>query len=971
MEARAPAPAATPAAPAPAVRPFSRREAGVAFLACTLLAALFLGGALFTGRRLSPADLLYDYHPWYAVRPEGWQGPQNPLLSDAVLLFDPWLSYTADRLHAGQIPLWNPETMLGAPFAANLQSGVFYPGNWPYWLFPSGATLALLAWLKLVVAGFGTYGLARAVLRAGPIGAATAAVAYTFGAFLTVWLLYPLGSAVIWLPWLWWATAALIARPGPRPAAGLAAAVALDLLAGQPETALHVALVTGAFALFVAVRLRPWRVAAAARRLALWAGAYLLGAAIAAIELVPFVEYLQQGAMFGRRDVATAGFWLPFRFAWTLVAPDLFGNPVARTWWDSASNYNEANSYVGIVVLLLVPLAFVGSDRARRAWAGFLAVIALLAAGAAYHWPGIGDLVGVVPVLRVGANQRFVVVVQLALALLAGLGVEGLLAAGARARRRVLGVLGAGAGVAALGLGIPLLWPHDVFGLPARGSAPATWDAALTRAAVLLAAGLVVALGVVALGRFRPRLAPMAAALLPLLLLGDLWQVHAGYNPTVAPADYFPATPLTTWLQGQPGLFRSTAPGWILMPNANMPYGLSVLGGYDGIMPASYYQLLTAIDPSQQTLTTGGFSPLQEVVSPLLNLLDVRYLLLNGGTDPNYRVGTAQPAHDHVIVGEIRGAQTAGQTFVAQGGNLAAIDVFGATYGHTLTGTLVFHLKTDPAAPDDLATERVDMRRLHDDSFWTFTFPPVAGARGRSFYFYLEAPDARSGQTVTLWYRQGDAYPAGTRVADGQPAPGDLAFHAYSLREPGAAWFGPAPGAPDTGLAVYANLQALPRAWLTHRVQVAPDAAARPAILADPAFDAAGTALLNAPLPAADVLPATPPPTSTDQVSITTYAPEQVTIRTDSPAAGVLVLADQAFPGWEATVDGQAAPIVTADHALRGVYLPAGAHTVVFTYRPGSFVLGAGLSAAGLLVLAGMWAAPRRRRRAGHGIETR
>ena len=32
------------------------------------------------------------------------------------------------------------------------------------------------------------------------------------------------------------------------------------------------------------------------------------------------------------------------------------------------------------------------------------------------------------------------------------------------------------------------------------------------------------------------------------------------------------------------------------------------------------------------------------------------------------------------------------------------------------------------------------------------------------------------------------------------------------------------------------------------------------------------------------------------------------------------------FPGWQAQVDGAPAPILTVDHALRGVYLPAGAH---------------------------------------------
>ena len=46
------------------------------------------------------------------------------------------------------------------------------------------------------------------------------------------------------------------------------------------------------------------------------------------------------------------------------------------------------------------------------------------------------------------------------------------------------------------------------------------------------------------------------------------------------------------------------------------------------------------------------------------------------------------------------------------------------------------------------------------------------------------------------------------------------------------------------------------------------------------------------------------------------------------------MLADTWFPGWKATVDGRSAPIVRTDQLLRGVVLPAGAHTVEFTYVP-------------------------------------
>ena len=71
------------------------------------------------------------------------------------------------------------------------------------------------------------------------------------------------------------------------------------------------------------------------------------------------------------------------------------------------------------------------------------------------------------------------------------------------------------------------------------------------------------------------------------------------------------------------------------------------------------------------------------------------------------------------------------------------------------------------------------------------------------------------------------------------------------------------------------------------------------------------------------------------------------------------MLADQFYPGWEATVDGQPKPIVCADGALRGVFLPAGRHEVRFVFRPAPFRTGVRL-ALGALALLLVWAGVRR-----------
>ena len=61
----------------------------------------------------------------------------------------------------------------------------------------------------------------------------------------------------------------------------------------------------------------------------------------------------------------------------------------------------------------------------------------------------------------------------------------------------------------------------------------------------------------------------------------------------------------------------------------------------------------------------------------------------------------------------------------------------------------------------------------------------------------------------------------------------------------------------------------------------------------------------------------------------------------------VLVLTDSYYPGWTAEVDGKAADILRADYVFRAVPLSAGRHTVVFKFRPASFLLGAAVSCLG------------------------
>lgn len=141
-----------------------------------------------------------------------------------------------------------------------------------------------------------------------------------------------------------------------------------------------------------------------------------------------------------------------------------------------------------------------------------------------------------------------------------------------------------------------------------------------------------------------------------------------------------------------------------------------------------------------------------------------------------------------------------------------------------------------------------------------------------------------------------------------------------------------------------------PFAHLTYEfVQVESDEEAR-ALLADPTFDPRRTVILHAD-------PGITLPDSAPEVfgtTITEYAPESVTVISDSPTSGILTLAQVDYPGWHATIDGEPTPILRAYGGLAAVAVPAGAHTVEWTYDPPTYRVGALVSLVTWLGLAGL-----------------
>jgi hypothetical protein len=160
----------------------------------------------------------------------------------------------------------------------------------------------------------------------------------------------------------------------------------------------------------------------------------------------------------------------------------------------------------------------------------------------------------------------------------------------------------------------------------------------------------------------------------------------------------------------------------------------------------------------------------------------------------------------------------------------------------------------------------------------------------------------------------------------------------------------------DAGVLVYGFSGALGRVFFVRSAREADDSAVFRA-LAAPDFDAESVVLLA---PPAGPLPAPRSGRSFSVARVVRDAPEAMTVDTEASEAGYLVLTRSHDRGWQARLDGAEVPLRRADLALSAVLVPAGAHRLELAYRPAAFRVGAALSAASLVVLAGLFLAGQR-----------
>lgn len=858
--------------------------------------------------------------------------------------------------------LWDPALGTGFPASADPQTFA--------WYLPA----LLLSWVPESFNAFVVFGFVLAAwfsyllvfkLTENRFAGWIAGILYGFSGFMMGHTGHPpIVHTAAWIPAVLLALEGMLeARSAKWFAFGCLATGQL-VISGHPQIALYGLLLAVAYAAvrgFSSTGIRSYYL-----RAVLMLG---FGVGISAVVLVPLAQISQLGV----RQKADFRFFnfarFPLRTVPILLFPGLYGGEWGSIYGEPFNlEPTEQDAYLGFLTLALASYAWVAKKHKALGYLLFgAALLALVCSFGGDTFVGI-LLFHVAPFNRFRCQGRFMVIVQLALAILAGIGVKELLS-GISAKRALVqtGML--------LLLEVAAALTVSIAGGPGLKQEAASLGVpnvsfAITQPMFLvpLVISAVSALAIFLLWRYR--VCRISAVVLSLAALADMGQFGLFSTWRYRSPDRNVLEPASTaeLVRSSPGRVV-TIRGFLgnpaeLPPNICKLWGVRSLNKY-GPLAVERYDSVVGMDAGG---TISG--PWWKAGNRALDILGARYVLTADAD-----IGVMERFKDVPIPEEDLGVELGESanhdaskeiSFVVDDNkrftSLALVS-FLSDSEHIGQGTPVMEMRLRTASGHDtvipvLAEENT--AEFHADC------GAAAGHVAATVFKKVSTQNDRANCQGTLYFAR-------------WPLPGDECFSSLELK-----WVAPEGGMQigklvlwnnETGAIqaispadavdsrfhlvarrefarVYENRRAMPRVWLVSRVATLnADAVLRAiqtSILPDGStFEPSTTALVAEPVGLAQQAP-----DSGASAAITREENTVVEVRTHSLQPGLLVLADLYYPGWRATVNEREARIVRTNYVQRGVEVPSGDNVVRFTFHPGSFYLGIGIMLASLIGMA-------------------
>ena len=822
---------------------------------------------------------------------------------DTLLYIYPYWEHRARTLLAEQLPLWNTYLFMGAPFLANPQAGVLYPLNWPLVVFeiPTAVKLAVIA--HLLIAAVGAFKLARRVLHVSATAATVTSILFALGGHLTgkIEQVNQL-QALAWMPWVLLSThlqiTASSARERTRAGLTFAAVLALQLLAGHTQTTF----ITLASAMLwwltsmLANSRRTNRVSAIRSSMTLLTFT-ILGASIAGAQLIPALEL-------ARYSLRSSGLSLTEALSFSLN-PVLLGRALLPSF--SRPLFTEFLGYIGITGLLLA-ITGILSNKPSRTFA--LPAIALSCCGIFLALGAYNPIYWALAKFAPGfdlfrAPARWLALWAIGTSLLAGLGFDRMVTVETAQRRRLILIFVSCTLIlvtlAFVSTGV--MSPGETGPLPI----PAPLD---------IGAWTFVLIGALAALLFPSKARDYLTVLIALELGLASLQLPVR-NLTAAEAYSSVRAPMTQLL-----IHRDD------MPVPDRIFSMARLQFDPGDLEEMRARLNMILSENSVTLAVNATKS-KEVLAPNLPL-SWRIPTIDGydggvlplRTYANF-VRQFTPENKLTEDGRLREkVTTTPDNWLLNITNTRWLvaDKLEDIWRNDVFYDLQFQVTLPPGASTNMkvvptflatdiglvlsATNKQNLPllgqlqlRLTDGTSHTVNIPPsLATGGGR-----IPLKEPMNLTDVTVYSEVDELQLHGVTVIDSRTgAFTTLTLAPYRIVHSG-------------DVKIYENLNVFPRAYLVQH------------------------------------LPVTPKTNPIGKVTIHTYTSNHIVISSESAIPATLVLADANYPGWVATVGGQATTIETTNGFFRAVQVPSGVHEIIFDYQPLSWRWGLSISALAMI----------------------
>lgn len=571
--------------------------------ALVLFPLFFAGRALLTGDVYAPIDLAYHTEPLNWMRSEvGLVDAHNDALNDVATQMIPYRKEVRDALRRGEWPLWDPSVLAGNILAAAAQPAPYSPFTVLACLLPVAQGFTFTAAIWFFLAALSMFLFIRE-LGGREVVALFAAAGWMYSTAVAFFILWPVGESWTLLPLVLLGARRVVHAPSLRSASLLTSAFTLLILAGHPETVVHVVAIGAAYGLFELLRRRR----EIARAIAASVGAGVVALALCAVDLLTILDAAPQTHEYEsrRQHYTVASRATPVGAQLARFAADMLPAMHARAWRSpEVAGIPPDSATVGSIVLAAAVFALWRVRRAEKWFFGALLLFGLLARAG---FPPISRALASLPLFDMTLNERFSYAAAFALVVLAALALEELARNGGRLAFAV---------VCTLVLVAITLAPLAILkaGL-VKENYENYGDFRLFADVTFL--GLAALLFVV---RVPVR---TALPLLVVLLLIQRTAEDSGVYPTLPADAAYPQVPLFAPMQETREPFRVAGHGLAFIPGMSAMYGLEDVRGYAAMRLASLVRTFPLWCIDQPV----WFNRIDDLDRPFLSFLNVRYVI--------------------------------------------------------------------------------------------------------------------------------------------------------------------------------------------------------------------------------------------------------------------------------------------------------------------------------------------------------